>query len=360
MQSVRIDNMRTEAPHALPHRFPRGYGGIALPMALACLLTACGGGGDDHQAPSGTGFAVSGNVSGLASGKRAVLQNNGADELVVTADGSFTFASRVVAGAAYAVTIKTQPDSQTCAVSQGNGVATANVSDIAVRCQNLPVARYSVGGTISGLATFATLVLQNNGGDDLTVSANGGFTFAAPLAAGSAFAVTVKSQPAGQTCTVRNGSGKLGESSLSSVQVSCAANTSNATLPAGDWQLDTCSQGMRTLWRIVVQSSTSASMEQGVVQYGNAQCTGPSTVLVGPNSSLGGVMFDRSESTATLTAFWGTWKTPSGITSRTVWARTGDYLCILGDENPSILPNAQAVESSANIQIANKGCYTKR
>ena len=35
---------------------------------------------------------------------------------------------------------------------------------------------YSVGGTVSGLS--GTVVLQDNGGDDLSLSANGAFTFA--------------------------------------------------------------------------------------------------------------------------------------------------------------------------------------
>ena len=57
---------------------------------------------------------------------------------------------------------------------------------------------YSVGGTISGLD--GTLVLQNNGGDNLSRSTNGAFNFGTRLPAGSAHAVTVLSQPAGQIC----------------------------------------------------------------------------------------------------------------------------------------------------------------
>ena len=60
------------------------------------------------------------------------------------------------------------------------------------------VATHQVGGTVSGLS--GTVVLQDNGGDDLSVSASGAFTFATALAAGSAYNVTVKTNPAGQTC----------------------------------------------------------------------------------------------------------------------------------------------------------------
>lgn len=341
----------------------RTPGFFALPIALAGLLTACGGGDDAASPPSSDGFTLGGAVTGLGQGKRLVLQNNGAADLDVTASGPFTFAGRVAAGSAYAVTVKTQPQGQTCTVAHGSGTATANVGDVAVRCADLPAARYSVGGTVSGLAAGGALVLQNNGSDDLAVSANGGFTFATPLAAGAAYAVAVKTQTAGQACTVKNGSGTLGSANQSSIEVACA--TQAAALPEGDWEMALCSQVMpgtwgRTLWRIARQSDTRAAIEQGVVLYGNAQCSGTGTVQTSPAGALGTVAFDRTGATATLAAFWGTWSQPTGLTSRTVWARKGVSLCVLGDTTPSVLPTAQMVESAADLSIAGKGCYTQR
>ena len=78
---------------------------------------------------------------------------------------------------------------------------------------------YSVGGTVSGLS--GTVVLADNGGDTLNVSANGSFTFPTQLASGAAFNVTVQSNPSGQTCTVSNGSGTVGSANVTSVAVSC-------------------------------------------------------------------------------------------------------------------------------------------
>ena len=66
---------------------------------------------------------------------------------------------------------------------------------------------YSVGGSVSGLS--GTVVLQDNGGDDLSVSANGPFSFATKLAGGAAYNVTVKTNPSGQSCSVANGSGTI-------------------------------------------------------------------------------------------------------------------------------------------------------
>ena len=121
---------------------------------------------------SGTTYSVGGTVSGLSG--TVVLQDNGGDNLSVTANGSFTFATSLASGAAYSVTVKTNPSGQTCTVSGGSGtVASANITSVAVSCV---AATYSVGGTVSGLS--GTVVLQDNGGDNLSVTANGSFTFA--------------------------------------------------------------------------------------------------------------------------------------------------------------------------------------
>jgi Putative esterase len=78
---------------------------------------------------------------------------------------------------------------------------------------------YTVGGTVSGLS--GTVVLQDNGGDNLSVSANGSFTFATALAGGAPYSVTVASSPSGQACTAANASGTVGSANVTSVTVTC-------------------------------------------------------------------------------------------------------------------------------------------
>ena len=70
-------------------------------------------------------------------------------------------------------------------------MGSANVTNVAVSCSANPT--FTVGGTVSGLS--GTVVLQDNGADNLTVTANGPFTFATALAPGAAYAVTVKTNP---------------------------------------------------------------------------------------------------------------------------------------------------------------------
>ncbi len=88
---------------------------------------------------------------------------------------------------------------------------------------NFSLNTFTVGGSVSGLEGSG-LVLQNNGGDDLAVSADGSFTFATALADGSGYDVTVLSQPASpsQTCSVSNGNGTLAGADVTNVQISCA------------------------------------------------------------------------------------------------------------------------------------------
>jgi len=165
-------------------------------------MTGCGGSSKSTQSAPGT-YTVGGAVAGV-TGAGLVLQDNGGNDLTVSANAAtFTFTAPVASGDVYSVTVLTQPAGANCTVSNGDGKATANVTNVSVMCSPL----YSIGGTITGL-TGPGLVLQDNGGDNLAVSANAAtFTFATPLSSGSAYGITVLTQPIGENCAVANGSG---------------------------------------------------------------------------------------------------------------------------------------------------------
>ncbi len=166
---------------------------------------------------------MGGSVSGLV-GSGLVLQNNGAGDLPVAADGAFTFGTRLATGTAYSVGVLSQPTSpaQTCTVVKGSGsIAGSDVADVAVTCAT---GQFAVRGTVSGL-TGAGLVLQNNGGSDLPISAPGGFEFANRLIDGATYTVTVRTQPSGQNCVVGNPAGTIRGADAGKVQVSCSANS---------------------------------------------------------------------------------------------------------------------------------------
>jgi hypothetical protein len=114
--------------------------------------------------------------------------------------------------------VLTQPSGQNCTVSNGAGTSTTNVTSVAVTCAGIG---FTVGGAVSGL-TGAGLVLQNNGGNNLPIAGDGPFTFSTVLANAATYSVTVASQPAGQGCSVANGSGIISGANVTNVAVTCA------------------------------------------------------------------------------------------------------------------------------------------
>ncbi len=192
----------------------KSFGLTVLVLMLVFNLTACGskGGGGG----GGASYSVGGTISGLTG--TVVLQNNGADDLTITADGAFTFATKVADGGAYSATVLTQPETQTCTASSNTGtIAGADVTDVSVVCS---INAYTVGGTVSGLS--GTIVLQNNGADNLTITTNSTFTFSTEVADTSPYSVTILSDPVLQNCSVSNGSGTMSGSNVTNVSVTCA------------------------------------------------------------------------------------------------------------------------------------------
>jgi len=178
-------------------------------------------------------YTIGGTVSGL-SGTGLVLQDNGGNNLAITANGSFTFTTPVASGSTYNVTVLTEPSNpaQTCLLTNGYGTANANVTNVQVAC-GAP-GNYTIGGTVSGLSGTG-LVLQNNGGNNLPISANGSFTFTTPVASGSTYNVTVLTEPSSpaQTCVLTNGSGTA-NANVTNVQVACTTPAATCTTaPAG-------------------------------------------------------------------------------------------------------------------------------
>ena len=74
-------------------------------------------------------YTIGGVIIGLA-GSGLVLQDNGRDNLNIRANGSFTFSAAIASGAAYSVTVLTQPSdpAQTCTVGNPGGTVSADVT----------------------------------------------------------------------------------------------------------------------------------------------------------------------------------------------------------------------------------------
>ena len=193
---------------------------LLMVIAVGLLFSiACGGGKVGGTNPTGP-FTIGGSVTGL-TGTGLVLQDNGGDDLTVSASGTFTFATTIAANGAYSVTVLTQPTNptQTCTVANGSGTAAANVTNVAVTCTTATTT-FNISGTLTGLSAGSSVVLQDNGTDNLTLTADGTFTFATKV---TNYSVTVLTQPVNQACTVTNGGPATATADVTNVQVLCAA-----------------------------------------------------------------------------------------------------------------------------------------
>jgi RNase P/RNase MRP subunit p29 len=210
---------------------------------------------------------IAGTISGLTT-NGLVLRNNGSDDLTIAANAtSFQFVTPVAAGGGYNVTAFAQPSGLTCSISNGVGsnVNTA-IHNINIACSATTL---TVGGTITGL-TGSGLVLQNNGGDNLSIAANAtAFEFATPVAYGGGYAVTVFAQPAGQFCSIVNASNtatvQVSDVALTCAQTTLTPNVSTLSLSVNDVGLDAALTG--TSRQITISNNGSIAAVNVAISY---------------------------------------------------------------------------------------------
>jgi 6-phosphogluconolactonase len=139
---------------------------------------------------------------------------------------------------------------------------------------------YTVGGTVSGL-TGSDLVLQYVAGGNVagtaTISANGSFAFSSRADNGTAYSVTVKSQPVNpaQVCSVSNGSGTINAADVTSVTVTCGQSGQFAYV---------ANKQSNNISAYTINSSGTLTQITGspFVSTGNQ----PDAVLVGPGGNF--------------------------------------------------------------------------
>lgn len=88
--------------------------------------------GDPDPGSPGASYSIGGAVAGLLSPIR--LQLNGAETIVLAADGAFRFPTGLASGTTYAVKVSAAPPWQQCTVADGSGIASANISTVVVNC----------------------------------------------------------------------------------------------------------------------------------------------------------------------------------------------------------------------------------
>jgi len=135
-----------------------------------------------------------------------VLNDDTSNQISVTtlpSSSPIIFGNNVYYDGNWALTIPAAPYYQICSVDGGisSGVVSMDISKT-ITCV---WQTFKVRGTITGIS--GTLILTNNGGDDLEITGNlnnpEAFEFSTPLSYNSNYNVGVKTNPIGQTCVVQ-------------------------------------------------------------------------------------------------------------------------------------------------------------
>jgi N-acetylneuraminic acid mutarotase len=192
-------------------------------------------------------------------------------------------------------------------------------------------ATYTIGGTVSGLASGASVVLQEGQSEDQTITANGAFSFPEPMASGSKYSVAILTQPGKQKCSVYNPIGTVATADVTDLYVVCLAN-------AWTWMDGASTSGASGQYG--TKGSASASdvpgARQGAVSWTDAS---------GNLWLFGGSGIDQAGNAGELNDFWlycpcsGAWVwTWMGGTNST--AATGVY-GTLGSAAPGNFPGSR-------------------
>src|ERR1019366_10330806 len=148
---------------------------------------------------------------------------------------------------------------------------------------------YTVGGTITGL-TVSSLVLAN-GSATVTVSAGAtSWVFPTNFAAGTGYAVTVKTQPVGEQCEITSGASGTDTGNVGNVTVVCSF---------GQWTWDAGSSSANTSGVYGIQDTAAASNLPGA-RYGSSSWTDSS----GNFWLFGGVGYDSTGTAGYLNDLW--------------------------------------------------------
>ena len=198
---------------------------FAILSAIFVTLTGCAATEDSSSGSGSSSYVLEVSVSGLQQGKNVVLSSGQStatnvftenEALGITTDGTYSFGS-FTSGNSYNITVRQQPVSQTCTVTSGESSLSASTT-VAVACTS---ESYTISGTVVGMLSGQSVTLQNNSGDNLTVSSNTSFSFTTKVASGVTYLVTVLTQPTGQTCTPNINSGVV-SGNVTDVSIICS------------------------------------------------------------------------------------------------------------------------------------------
>jgi 6-phosphogluconolactonase (cycloisomerase 2 family) len=268
----------------------RNVARATFPAIALLTVAACGGGDGTSTAPPPpprATYSIGGTVSGLDAGQSIILQDNGGETKTISANGVFTFTTKVMSGGAYAVVVAGWPLYLNCTVTGGSGTASANVASVVVACANEPT--YSVGGSVSGLigkglelelqtlsfdydnytAYFATVEIVG-------IDKNGDYNFATRLHSGAYRVAIQQPQSPAQRCAVKNNLDVIGTANVANVDIVCGefayvTNSTDKTISA--FGIDATTGAMAAAGTVVTGGlspySTTSTPDKGHLYVAN-------------------------------------------------------------------------------------------
>jgi hypothetical protein len=199
-----------------------------------------------------------------------------------------------------------------------------------------------VSAVVTGLS--GSLVLQDNGGNNLAVSGNGTVSFTTKLASGATYAVTVLTQPTGLKCTVASGSGTVAKANVT-VSVSCAALVNYWTWISGSNAIN----GQPTYGTPGV---AAAGNTPGARYFASTWTDASGNLWL-----FGGGGYDSTGTIGKLNDLWkysnGQWTWVSGGNTN-IANNTGTFAAVVGTPSPTNAPGARTgaatwVDASNNL-----------
>jgi 6-phosphogluconolactonase (cycloisomerase 2 family) len=177
-------------------------------------------------------YTVSAVITGL-TGTGLVLQDNGGDNLGETTSGTYPFVTTLLPGAAYAVTVLTQPTTpgQFCTVTNGTGtVAQANIT-ATVTCRNEGV--YAFVADTAGGNVYSYAIDDTNGATAGALTPVGGAVAADGLTAAPAPAAIAVNPAGTYAFTANSGTADVSVFSVTTGALTWLSSLSTGTAPTG-------------------------------------------------------------------------------------------------------------------------------
>lgn len=327
------------------------------------------------------------NVGGSISGLRAsglVLTNGLSNVRPSSSATSFTFPLKQAANSSYSVSVSTNPEGQTCTVSNGSGtISTSSITNVSVTCQQTPG---QLSGTISGLTTSGLKL--TNGSEEITISSGATtFAFSNRVAAGSSYSASVSAQPTGKTCSISNATGTMNSSGVNNVQVTCAnlaytlggsisgLSTSGLRLKNGSETLDISSSSINYVFQTSVAyggsyqieiarqpTGQTCSISSGSGSMGTANVTAANLSCSTNTYSVGGAITGLTKAGLRITNGSETIQISANSTSYQFANKLahGTNLNVVATNSPEgfscVIQNSSVSALSNNISNANVNC----